>query len=136
MELSGRRDDLAAWQEAERPGVLAVQIQAGGLGVDLTRARYSIFYSLSFSLGEYQQALARIHRPGQTRPVAHIHLVARETVDEKIMGALERRAEVVTFVLDELRGVNGRKPLEGVRGHVAPQGGPGSGTGIHQEAAG
>jgi SNF2 family DNA or RNA helicase len=71
--------------------------------VDLTRARYSIYYSLSFSLGEYDQALSRVHRPGQTRPVEHIHLVARNTVDGKIMRALEARAEVVEAILAEIK---------------------------------
>jgi hypothetical protein len=102
LELSGRRDELKRWQDGEAQ-VLAVQISAGGIGVDLTRARYSIYYSLSFSLGEYDQALARVHRPGQTRPVEHIHLVARNTVDVKIMRALEKRAEIVQAILAEIK---------------------------------
>jgi SNF2 family DNA or RNA helicase len=102
LELSGRRDELKRWQEGEAQ-VLAVQISAGGVGVDLTRARYSIYYSLSFSLGEYDQALSRVHRPGQTRPVEHIHLVVRNTVDTKIIRALEKRAEVVEAILAEIR---------------------------------
>lgn len=102
LELSGRRDELKSWQDGQSQ-VLAVQISAGGVGVDLTRARYSIYYSLSFSLGEYDQALSRVHRPGQTRPVEHIHLVARNTVDTKIMRALEKRAEVVTAILAEIK---------------------------------
>jgi SNF2 family DNA or RNA helicase len=102
LELSGRRDELKRWQDGEAQ-VLAVQISAGGVGVDLTRARYSIYYSLSFSLGEYDQSLSRVHRPGQTRPVEHIHLVARNTVDVKIMRALERRAEVVEAILAEIK---------------------------------
>ncbi len=102
LELSGRRDELKQWQDGAAQ-VLAVQISAGGIGVDLTRARYSIYYSLSFSLGEYDQSLARIHRPGQTRPVEHIHLLARNTVDVKIMRALEKRAEIVESILAELK---------------------------------
>ena len=102
LELSGRRDELKRWQDGEAQ-VLAVQISAGGVGVDLTRARYSIYYSLSFSLGEYDQALSRVHRPGQTRPVEHVHLVARNTVDTKIMRALEKRAEVVSAILAEIK---------------------------------
>jgi SNF2 family DNA or RNA helicase len=103
LELSGRRDELARWQAGEAQ-VLAAQISSGGVGVDLSRARYAIYYSLSFSLGEYDQALSRVHRPGQTRPVEHIHLVARHTVDEKIMRALERRAEVIQAILAEIKG--------------------------------
>jgi SNF2 family DNA or RNA helicase len=103
LELSGRQDDLKRWQEGEAQ-VLAVQIGSGGIGIDLSRARYSLYYSLSFSLGEYDQALSRVHRPGQTRPVEHIHLVAKGTVDEKIMRALEKRAEVIQAILAEIKG--------------------------------
>jgi SNF2 family DNA or RNA helicase len=102
MELSGRRDDLKEWQ-AGKAQVLAVQISAGGVGVDLTRARYNIYYSLSYSLGEYDQSLSRVHRPGQTRPVTHIHLVARGTVDEKVIRALEARAEVIESILNQIK---------------------------------
>lgn len=104
LELSGRRDDLLRWQAGEGVG-LAVQTAAGGVGVDLTRAAYSIFYSLSFSLGEYDQALARTVRPGQRRSVTHIHLVVKHSIDGRIRRALARRARVVDSVLDELQGL-------------------------------
>lgn len=103
LELSGRMDDLKRWQESEAP-VLAVQIESGGLGIDLTRARYAIYYSLGFSLGSYEQSLARVHRPGQTRPVEYIHLLAEGTVDEKVMAALSDRADVVNSVLQQMKG--------------------------------
>jgi hypothetical protein len=38
------------------------------------------------------------------RPVEHIHLVARHTVDERIMRALEKRAEVIQAILAEIKG--------------------------------
>jgi SNF2 family DNA or RNA helicase len=101
LELSGRRDELKQWQGGSAQ-VLAVQISAGGVGVNLTRARFCIYYSLSFSLGDYEQSEKRVHRPGQTRPVEYIHLVARNTVDAKIMRALERRAEIVESILAEI----------------------------------
>jgi SNF2 family DNA or RNA helicase len=103
LELSGRRDELRQWQSSEA-SVLAAQIESGGLGVDLTRARYAIYYSLGFSLGSYEQSLSRIHRPGQTRPVEYVHLLAKSTVDEKVMAALAARADVVNAVLQQLKG--------------------------------
>ncbi len=102
MEVSGRRDDYQAWREGGAQ-MLAVQLQAGGVGLDFTRARFTIFYSLSFSLGDYEQAEKRVHRPGQTRPVEYIRLVARNTVEVKIMRALERRAEIVQSILAEIK---------------------------------
>ena len=102
-ELSGRRKELAAWQSATGGDVIAVQIQAGGLGVNLVRAAYCVFFSLTFSLGDFDQALARCHRSGQERNVTYIHLIASGTVDAKIYKALEQRAEVVESVLKKYR---------------------------------
>lgn len=105
LEVSGRRDELRQWQTAPDgvSPILAVQIQAGGLGVDLTRARVAIYYSVGYSLGEFDQAKARIHRPGQTRPVFQVYLVARGTVDEKIIAALEKRKDIVEAILEEIK---------------------------------
>lgn len=101
-ELSGRTNALASWQAGEAD-VLAVQIQSGGVGIDLTRARYCIYYSLGFSLGDYMQSLARVHRPGQTRSVTYLHLVATDTIDEVVYAALAARDEVVQTILRELQ---------------------------------
>jgi SNF2 family DNA or RNA helicase len=109
LELSGRRNQLAEWQEEEAPPVLAVQLQAGGLGIDLTRARYCVYFSQNWSLGDYLQSRARLHRPGQERSVVYVHVIAQGTVDELIAAALERREEVVNYVVDVLGG-RGERP--------------------------
>ncbi len=96
-EISGARKELSLWNEWG--GVLAVQIQSGGLGIDLTKARYAVYYSLSFSLGDYLQSQARLHRHGQKRPVEIIHLIATQTVDEKVMAALAAREQVVESIM-------------------------------------
>lgn len=99
-ELSGSRRELAAWQ-AGQTNVLAVQIQAGSEGVDFTRARYAGYYSLGFSLSQFDQSLARIHRPGQTRPCVYFHLIAEQSVDRVVYKALRDRKEVITTILEE-----------------------------------
>jgi SNF2 family DNA or RNA helicase len=101
-ELSGRSNQLADWQAGNRT-VLAVQIQAGGVGIDLSRAHYAVYYSLGFSLGEYEQSLARLHRPGQARSVTYLHLIADGTVDRHVYAALRERKDVVTSILDAVR---------------------------------
>ena len=96
-EISGARKELSLWNEWG--GVLAVQIQSGGLGIDLTKARYAVYYSLGFSLGDYLQSQARLHRHGQKRPVEIIHLIAKATVDEAIMAALAAREQVIESIM-------------------------------------
>lgn len=100
-ELSGERNTLEQWQAGET-SVLVVQIQSGGVGIDLTRAAYAVYYSLGFSLGDYEQSLARLRRPGQTRCVRYYHLVAENTVDNDVYSALQERREVVGAVLSRL----------------------------------
>lgn len=102
-ELSGRRNDLELWQ-AGGADVLAVQIQSGGVGIDLTRARYAIYYSTSWSLGEFDQSLARVHRPGQDRPVVYVHLLAEDTIDEVVYESLDAKRDTVEAVLAMLKG--------------------------------
>lgn len=99
-ELSGRRRELEEWQEG-RSDVLAVQINAGSEGIDLTRACYAVYYSNSFSLATYEQSLARVSRPGQTRPVTYVHLICDGTVDRKVYAALRQRREVIDSILME-----------------------------------
>lgn len=102
LELSGRINQLKEWQDGQAP-LLAVQMQSGGVGVEMIRACYQVFYSLGYSLGDYLQARKRTDRPGQTRPVKFIHLVAENTKDAEVYRALENREEVVESILKTTR---------------------------------
>jgi SNF2 family DNA or RNA helicase len=100
-EVSGETKTLEEWQRGDTT-ILGVQIQSGGAGIDLTRAAYCVYYSLGFSLGDYDQSLARLHRPGQTRCVRYYHLVANATIDGSVYRALKNRRDVIDGVLDQL----------------------------------
>jgi SNF2 family DNA or RNA helicase len=98
---SSRRGDLERWQRGDAV-ILGVQIQSGGVGIDCSRAAYAVYYSLGFSLGDYEQSLARLRRPGQTRCVRYYHLVCQGTVDEQVYAALRARRNVIDSVLQRL----------------------------------
>ena len=110
LELSGRRNELARWKAGDAP-VLGVQIQSGGTGIDLTRSAFSVYLSTGFSLGDYEQSLARVHRPGQTRPVSYYHLVMdhEDSIDVQVHEALRQRKQVVEAVLDGITNVTTQK---------------------------
>ena len=99
-EVSGRQSDLT--DDATMPewaDVFGVQIQAGGVGIDLTRARVAVFYSVDYRLDNYKQCIKRLHRQGQEHAVTIVHLTADDTVDEDIYDALTKRAELVETIL-------------------------------------
>ena len=107
LELSGTVNELAEWQGGAGT-VLAVQIASGGVGIDLTRASHCAFLSLGFSLGEFEQALARIRRPGARSTCRYYHFLASidatsATVDDLVYRALRDRRAVIDTVLDGVK---------------------------------
>jgi len=100
-EVSGRsKTGLTADSEMAEYDVVGVQIQSGGTGVDLTRARVGVWYSLGYSLSDYDQARKRMDRPGQTRSVLFVHLLAEDTADIEVYAALDSRRSVIHGVMD------------------------------------
>lgn len=101
-ELSGNEDSLAVWK-AGKTQILGVQYNSGSEGIDLTRAHICVFYTLTHSLGSYDQARKRIHRPGQEEPCMYYHIVAKmpsgKTVDEEILSCLKEKKSYVTAVM-------------------------------------
>lgn len=67
------------------------QVDTGSVGLTLTRAQTVIYYSNSFSLETRLQSEDRTHRIGQTGTVTYHDLVARDTLDVPLIGALKRK---------------------------------------------
>ena len=104
LEQSGSKHEWGEWQYKRKGGeVLVTQIGAGGEGVELTRTRYCVFYSLGFSYYQYDQALARTHRPGQDREVAYYHLIVANSVDEQVYKSLSKKEDAVKAILDSFK---------------------------------
>lgn len=84
--------------------VMGVQVQSGGLGIDLTRARYAFIYSTGhMSPGMYDQILKRVHRPGQARATFVYHLCATNTIDMAMYKAMRERKELIDVALTALK---------------------------------
>jgi SNF2 family DNA or RNA helicase len=102
-ELSGRRRDALDGPRLRDGVTLAgVQIQAGGVGIDLTAARHAIYYAVDFALGDYLQSRKRLHRQGQHRNVVYTHLLVEDSIDQAVYGALRKRGQVVDTVIAHL----------------------------------
>lgn len=99
FELSGAENTLDDWKKSEG-GVIAVQIQAGSEGVDMTKANHAVYFSMPHSLAMYEQSKARLYRPGQTRPVSFMHLIAENTIDESLYRSLVRKKDIIEAIKD------------------------------------
>ena len=97
FELSGSENTLDGWKSTEG-AVIAVQIQAGSEGIDMTKANHAVYFSISHSLAMYNQSKARLYRPGQTRPVSFCHLLAEGTIDEALYKSLMKKEDVIESI--------------------------------------
>lgn len=92
--LSGeeRKAAISGFQEGRFRAFVGI-LQAGGHGLDLTRASYVVYYSQDYSIERRMQSEDRAHRIGQKRNVTYVDLVARRTIEESILTCLRGKAK-------------------------------------------
>ena len=108
-EVKNRDEQVARFQNEPEVMAFVGQIATAGLGITLTAASTMVFYSLDYSMSNFEQTKARIHRVGQRMPCTYLYLVARGTVDEKVLTALESKADLARTLVDDYR--SGRNPF-------------------------
>ncbi len=105
--VSDRDEQVSRFQNDPEVKVFVGQIATAGLGITLTAASTMVFYSLDYSMSNFEQARARIHRAGQCMPCTYIYLLAEGTVDEKVLAALKDKASLAKTLVDDYRtGIN------------------------------
>ncbi|MHB1431900.1 MAG: DEAD/DEAH box helicase [Streptosporangiaceae bacterium] len=100
--LDGRTRDRARVIERFRNGdapVFLISLKAGGFGLNLTEADYCFLLDPWWNPATEAQAVDRTHRIGQTRNVMVYRLIARDTIEEKVMALKERKADLFASVL-------------------------------------
>ena len=75
-------------------GVLALQIEAGGVGINLQCAQVVILMEPQFKPSTERQAIARVRRMGQTRKVNAHRLIAKGTVDEMLVKLVAEKSQI------------------------------------------
>jgi superfamily II DNA or RNA helicase len=104
IRLDGSTRDRAGvvhrFQDAQGPPVMLVSLRAGGLGLNLTAADHVFLLDPWWNPAVEDQAADRAHRLGQDRPVLVYHLVAEETVEERILTLQAHKRALSDTVLE------------------------------------
>lgn len=94
---------IRAWNRGEIPMLLCHPASAGhGLNLQFG-GHIIVWFGLNWSLELYQQANARLHRMGQERGVVIHHIAAKDTLDERVLAALEGKGATQQALLDALK---------------------------------
>ena len=102
-DVTDRAEQVDAFQNDPDTKVFIGQLQTTGMGLTLTAGAVAVYYSLDFSYANYEQSRARIRRIGQTKRGVYIHLVCKDTIDEKVMAALKQKADVSKLLVDDYK---------------------------------
>lgn len=96
-------EQIADWN-AGKINVLVTHPASAGHGLNLQKGGHiMIWYGLTWALELYQQFNARLYRQGQKKPVSIHHIIATDTVDEKIIKSLDGKDTTQRSLMDAIK---------------------------------
>jgi SWI/SNF-related matrix-associated actin-dependent regulator 1 of chromatin subfamily A len=98
--VSKRQELVDKFQSDDTVRVFVANIQAGGVGLNLTAARHVVFNDLDWVPTNHWQAEDRAYRIGQTGTVKVHYQVAAGTIDEFVQGVLETKTALISAVVE------------------------------------
>ncbi len=105
LMLTGSTENRAelvdTFQKDPRKTVFLLSLKAAGFGLNLTAASYAILYDPWWNPAAEAQAIDRIHRIGQTKPVIAYRFISAGSVEEKIRALQHEKAALAASVVQE-----------------------------------
>ena len=102
LYLDGRTRDRGSvverFQNDPDSRLFLISLKAGGLGLNLTAAEYVYLLDPWWNPAVEAQAIDRTHRIGQTRQVFAYRLIARDTVEEKVLALQESKRDLADAI--------------------------------------
>ncbi len=96
-----RQEIVDKFQSPDGPPVLLLSLKAGGTGLNLTAADHVVLLDPWWNPAVEDQAADRTHRIGQTKPVFVYRIVARDTVEERILKLQEKKRALFDAALGD-----------------------------------
>ncbi len=94
-----RQDKVDEFQNNPSIPFFLISLKAGGVGLNLTAADYVIHLDPWWNPAVEMQASDRTHRIGQDKPVFVYKIIARDTVEEKILQLQEKKRTLVKNII-------------------------------------
>ena len=99
MTAAERDAAVSTFQDTDSDFVFLISLKTGGMGLNLTAADYVIHLDPWWNPAVEDQASDRAHRIGQTKPVTIYHIIAKGTIEEKIIELHQNKRELAENIL-------------------------------------
>jgi superfamily II DNA or RNA helicase len=96
-----RQEPVERFQNDPGCRLFLISLKAGGLGLNLTAAEYVFLLDPWWNPAVEAQAVDRAHRIGQTRQVFAYRLIARDTVEEKVLELQKSKRDLAAAIISE-----------------------------------
>lgn len=103
MTLAARTKALEEFAKDDKIKVLLATIGAGGVALNLTSASRVFIMEPQYNPAAVAQAIDRVHRLGQTRPVQTFQFVMKGSIEEKIMDLARKKQEMADTSLNRVK---------------------------------
>lgn len=90
-----------AFQTDSTIGIFFISLKAGGVGLNLTAADYVFLLDPWWNPAAEAQAIDRAYRIGQQRPVFAYRIIAKDTVEEKVMLMQQKKRAIANAIIDD-----------------------------------
>lgn len=110
-----RSEVLQQFKNGAAP-VFLISLKAGGFGLNLTEADYCFILDPWWNPASETQAIDRTHRIGQTRNVMVYRLIAKDTIEQKVMALKTRKSELFSGVMDDGNSFGATLGADDIRG--------------------
>ncbi|KAI1155188.1 SNF2 family N-terminal domain-containing protein [Nemania diffusa] len=103
MNRPARSAAMTAFREDDSIHVILVSISAGGLGLNLVSGNTVYMMEPQYNPAAEAQAVDRVHRLGQKRPVRTVRYIMRNSIEEKMLALQDKKMKLASLSMDRNR---------------------------------
>ncbi|KAI2624396.1 SNF2 family N-terminal domain-containing protein [Hypoxylon sp. NC1633] len=103
MSRTARTAAMDSFREDDSVHIILVSIMAGGLGLNLTSGNSVYVMEPQYNPAAEAQAVDRVHRLGQKRPVRTVRYIMRDSIEEKMLELQEKKKKLASLSMDRNR---------------------------------
>lgn len=105
VSAASRKERVKRFQEGETNSVFLISLKAGGVGLNLTAADYVFVLDPWWNPAVESQAIDRTHRIGQKRNVMAYRMIAKDTIEEKILELQKSKRKLASSLVESDAGL-------------------------------
>jgi DNA repair protein RAD16 len=122
MSVDVRDDVIKSFQENPSVKVLLISLKAGGVALNLTVANYLFLLDPWWNPAAEDQAIDRIHRIGQHKPIRAVRFIIEDSIEERILKLQEKKKLVFNSTVGADAGSLAKLTVDDLRFLFSPGG--------------